>query len=523
MGVAWLVGVALSAVVDVPEGLPDASVSLRGHTPDFPVVLLAASAAGLWASRPYLTRPARRLLEAVFWLSAIAAAALAEGLPGAVIASLVLAWGAAALAHLCFGSPAATPSADQVADSLRDLGVDPGGLRLAQEQTWGVTNYTAGSEAELSIEVVGRDATDARLFAKLWRFIWYKDSGPTLSLTREHQVEHQAYVLFLAGRTGARLPDVVAAGLAGWRDDAIVVVRNPPGVRLSELEPERVTDAVLDDAWTNLMRLHDGRIAHGNPWVGNVVLDDAGTTGLVGLGDAVPSATDARLRLDRVQLLATTAQLVGKERALAAAHRALSTDDLVGLLALLEPTALTGAAKRHLTEPKKLLTGLREAGAELTGVEPPKPTELRRFSASSVFLAAAFALGVYLLVGQLAGVAAMGDIFKGAIWGWVGVTFVVAQLPQLSQAVAHAGRGVCPAAVRPGPRCPVRERVHRARGGHRRQRHPRHPVLPEAGPPTGGGRELRRPQLGRRLHRAGGPDRDRRGRHGIRVQPVDRW
>jgi glycosyltransferase 2 family protein len=350
VGVAWLVGVALSAAVDVPDTVSDAGVALHGHTPDFPVVLLAASGAGLWASRPYLTRPARRMLEAVFWLSAIAAADLAEGLPGAVIASLVLAWGAAALAHLCFGSPAATPSADQVADSLRYLGVDPGGLRLAQEQTWGVTNYTAGSEAELSIEVVGRDSTDARLFAKLWRFVWYKDSGPTLSLTREHQVEHQAYVLFLAGRTGARLPDVVAAGLAGWRDDAIVVVRNPPGVSLSGVEPERVADAVLDDAWTNLMRLHDGRIAHGNPWVGNVVLDDAGTTGLIGLGEAVPSASDARLRLDRVQLVATTAQLVGKERALAAAHRGLSTDDLVELLAFLEPTALTGAAKRHLTD-----------------------------------------------------------------------------------------------------------------------------------------------------------------------------
>jgi hypothetical protein len=187
VGVAWLVGVALSATVDVPDTLSDAGIALLGHTPDFPVVLVAASAAGLWASRPYLTRPARRMLEAVFWLSAIAAAALAEGLPGAVIASVVLAWGAAALAHLCFGSPAATPSADQVAGSLRDLEVDPGGLRLAREQPWGATYYTAGSEAEVSIEVVGRDATDARLLSKLWRFIWYKDSGPTLSLTRLDQ------------------------------------------------------------------------------------------------------------------------------------------------------------------------------------------------------------------------------------------------------------------------------------------------------------------------------------------------
>ncbi len=438
-GVASAVGALLSAAVDVPESLSDAARALNGHTPHFPVVLMAAGAAGLWASRPYLTRPARRLIETAFWLSALAAAALPEGLPGAVIASLVLAWGAAAVAHLCFGSPAATPSTHQVAGSLRDLGVDATGLRLAPEQHWGGTSYTAGVDGDLAIDVVGRDATDARLFAQAWRFVWYKDSGPTLTLTREHQVEHRAYVLLLAGQTRARVPGLVAVGLAGWRDDAVLAVRNPPGVRLSDVEPEHVTDAVLDDAWANLGRLHDGRIAHGNPWLGNVVLDDAGATALVGLDDAAPSATDARLRLDRVQLLATSAEAVGEDRALAAAHRALRADDLVDLLAFLEPTALTSAAKHHVTAPKALLSRLRDAGAALTGVEPPKPAELHRFPLSSVVLAAAFALGVYLLYAQLAGVAAMGDIFAGAIWGWVVMTFLIAQMPQISQAVAMLG------------------------------------------------------------------------------------
>ena len=146
------------------------------------------------------------------------------------------------------------------------------------------------------------------------------------------------------------MPDLVAAGLAGWRDDALLVVRNPAGATLLDVAPARVTDAVLDDAWANLARLHGGRIAHGNPWVGNVVVDDTGTTALVGLGDAVASATDARLRLDCVQLLATSAQLVGEDRALAAAHRGLGADDLVEVLAFLQPPALTGPAKRHIAQ-----------------------------------------------------------------------------------------------------------------------------------------------------------------------------
>jgi uncharacterized membrane protein YbhN (UPF0104 family) len=42
-------------------------------------------------------------------------------------------------------------------------------------------------------------------------------------------------------------------------------------------------------------------------------------------------------------------------------------------------------------------------------------------------------------VAQLVGVAAMGDVFRGADWTWVGITAVVAQLPQLSQSIAMLG------------------------------------------------------------------------------------
>ena len=178
----------------------------------------------------------------------MSAALLAEGLPGAVVASVVLAWGSASLAHLALGTPAATPAPDQVADSLTDLGVDAVDLRLAPDQTWGGTHYTGGTDGGLSIEVVGRDSTDAQFLAKLWRFVWYKDSGPTLSLTREHQVEHQAYVLFLAERTGARLPEVVAAGprgLAGRRARSSCRTRpaigSPPSIRTASPTPSSTT------------------------------------------------------------------------------------------------------------------------------------------------------------------------------------------------------------------------------------------------------------------------------------------
>ena len=116
------------------------------------------------------------------------------------------------------------------------------GLALAPEQSWGHTAFISDTDDRLAVEVVGRDSTDARLFAKLWRSVWYKDAGPTVSLRRAQQVEHQALVLLLAQRSGAVVPDLLAVGIAGARDDALLVVRNPPGTPLAGLATDQLGD-----------------------------------------------------------------------------------------------------------------------------------------------------------------------------------------------------------------------------------------------------------------------------------------
>jgi uncharacterized membrane protein YbhN (UPF0104 family) len=87
------------------------------------------------------------------------------------------------------------------------------------------------------VSVYGRDASDAQLLAKTVRFLFYRDSGPTLALTRRQQVEHEAYLTLMADRAGARVPVVLAAGPAGPAKDALFVTRPPPGHPLSAFAP----------------------------------------------------------------------------------------------------------------------------------------------------------------------------------------------------------------------------------------------------------------------------------------------
>ena len=96
------------------------------------------------------------------------------------------------------------------------------GIRRAPRQTWGVEQLTGRDNTGRTIElsVYGRDASDARVLAKVWRFCFYRDSGPTLILDRLQQVEHEAYLTLMAGRAGVRCPRCsppAGSGPAGTR------------------------------------------------------------------------------------------------------------------------------------------------------------------------------------------------------------------------------------------------------------------------------------------------------------------
>src|SRR5208283_4474341 len=94
----------------------------------------------------------------------------------------------------------------------------------------------------IGVSLYGRDAADAQVLSKSGRFLFYRDSGPALSLSRLQHVEHEAYMTLLAERSGVATARVLVAGIGGPRRDAALVVRPPQGVRLAEFEPAPVTE-----------------------------------------------------------------------------------------------------------------------------------------------------------------------------------------------------------------------------------------------------------------------------------------
>ena len=436
---------ALQAIVASEEVRAEAGLD-DPETPTFPVLLLAVATAVVLVAAPYLTRTARHLVVGLLAMASFGALLLTLGLAVDVFGAVVLGWGTAALVRLAVGSPEGTPTIAEVERALTELGVAVRGLRLTPEQAWGEVRFEAieagpeGSEpTPLSIIVIGRDASDARLLAKLWRSLWYKDSGPQVSLTRLGQLERRAYLLLLAAQNGVPVEQVVAAGSAGEDDDAVLVLREPAGTRFTELGPGEVTDDALVTAWSMVDRLHRARIVHGSLSTATVTLRGDGSVALLEFSRASSSPTAARVALDRVGLLATTAALVGEERALAAAEQGIGHEELAELLSYLEPAALTSDARREIGDAKQLLEHLRTRGAELTDTEAPTLVSLHRVSVANLLMAVGTIFGVYLLIAQFSDVPDLRESLQSAEQGWVVVTALLSQLPQFAGAFVLLG------------------------------------------------------------------------------------
>jgi uncharacterized protein (TIRG00374 family) len=434
-GVCALLGVLLGSAAGRPP-----SDALAGFNTGYPVTQLAVAVAVAATALPYLSRPVHRLVSLLLTLAVLAGICAGAALPVNALSSVALGWGVAAALHLAVGSPLGLPSAAEVTEWIADLHVMVRGVTRAPRQAWGVEQFTGRDTSGKTIElsVYGRDASDARVLAKLWRFCVYRDSGPTLIMDRLQQVEHEAYLTLMAGRAGVLVPDVLAAGRFGPRRDAALVTTVPEGPDLSRAGGADLADATLDEILLAVLRLRDAGISHGALSGDTIIVSDQGVC-LRSFRRASASAPASRLNTDLAAVLAAMAVQAGAERTAASATRVLDADTTRAALVHLQRSALDPVTVAALKDHKDLLPRLREAVAAGAGIEAPKLAEAKRVSWPNLLFAVGSLLGIWLIIGVLSDAGDSLDAIKGASWGWVALAFVFAQLPVAAEGWALLG------------------------------------------------------------------------------------
>ena len=436
---AWGLCALLGVFLGSDAGRPPID-ALAGLNTGYPVTQLAVTIAVVATALPYLSRPVHRLVSFLVAVAVLAAVTGGYALPVNALSSLALGWGVAAALHLAVGSPLGLPSAAEVTEWIADLNLTVQDITRSPRQVWGVEQLTGHDRAGRTIElaVYGRDASDARVLAKLWRFCLYRDSGPTLILDRMQQVEHEAYLTLMAGRAGAGVPEVLAAGRFGPSRDAALVTSLPDGPALSQSTGAAVPDGTLDEVLRTVLRLRTAGIAHGALGADTIIVT-AGGICVRNFRCASSAAPANRLDSDLAAVLAAMAVLAGVERTSAAAARVLDADLAGSALVHLQRAALDPATVAVLQHQKELLPRLRAAVAAEAGIDVPKLAEEKRVSWANLLFAAGSLIGIWAIIGVLSDATGSLDVIKGASWGWVTLAFVFAQLPVVFESWALIG------------------------------------------------------------------------------------
>jgi glycosyltransferase 2 family protein len=430
----------LEAAIDLPGRLADAVTSGTWiASTRFPSLgYLTAAAAVAMVGKPWLSRQWRRATDiALLGVALVMAVAGSAGVPAILLAaSAGAALGAALLAG--FGAPNRRPAPATVAAALTESGIDVSGLTLQRAVGGRSQLYVADRSdgGKTFVKVFGRDSRDADLLYRGYRALLLRgpnDSWPSPSLKLD--VEHEAFLLLLARQGGVRCPRVET--LASLADGSIVLaLEYVDGRRLDEIPPDEIDDRLLDATWSEVEALHGQRMAHRALRGANVLVGPEGPV-VIDLGFGDESATARMQAIDRAELLASLAVLVGADRAVASAARVVGADALAATVPYLQPLALSAATRKQVS--KTLLHDLRAAVATSSGAEPAPLERLIRVRPRTVFMIAALVGAFYVLLPQLANV---GDSFRAlrhASWAWLVVCVLMSLLTYVASAIGMAG------------------------------------------------------------------------------------
>jgi undecaprenyl-diphosphatase len=442
---AWVATTGLMWVLDVGHPASVLSSIRPGSwltSAAFPSpAVLAGAAAVVVAVAPWLNRPWRRAAWLVLLMAAVARIVAGTAAPMELVLALAMGATVGTGLLLLFGAPDRRLRPTEIQAALTDAGLPVISVVSANVEARGSRPFVGrtSSGQDLFVKALGTDQRDADLLYRLYRWVRLRrvgDSRPAASLVQA--VEHQALVGVMAARAGVAVPAVRRVVTA--RDgSALLVMDLVDGCSLDRLPVENVTDELLGRVWHEVDRLHRAGIAHRSMRPANILVQRDGRARIADFSFSELVGTERQMALDVAELLASSATLVGAERAVAAAVTVIGARRLASAVPLLQPLALSAATWRAIAEHEGLLTETRSRAAAVSGRPADELAHLYRVRPRTLVMVAMAAGAFYFVLPKLAQVGSSWDALQSADWAWVPVVVAMSGLTYVAAAVSGLG------------------------------------------------------------------------------------
>ncbi|HEX4902024.1 MAG TPA: lysylphosphatidylglycerol synthase transmembrane domain-containing protein [Acidimicrobiales bacterium] len=306
---------------------------------------------------------------------------------------------------LVAGTPSGQATAADVVAGLEAIGMVPQRVEPHAGDARGSLPWFVElrSGTRLFVKTASSEERIADLLYRLWRRIQLKDSGDTRpAASLQQAAEHESLAATRAIAAGVRTPRVL--GLGRLPDGGVFslheVIEGRDLVGIAEDDgPDAIGEATLREVWSMVTTLHRGRIAHRDLRAANVVVADDGEVWLVDFAFADVAADDELRQRDLVELLASTAGLVGVDRAVDAAVTTLGEETWHDILPFVQPLATTAATRASLG--RDGFAELRAALVSRIQASEPELPRLGRLDGRTILSVLALGVATWTLLPQL--------------------------------------------------------------------------------------------------------------------------
>lgn len=215
-------------------------------------------------------------------------------------------------------------------------------------------------------KIFGKQEHAADWLFKIFRFFRYKNlQAEEPYMNSRRNVEIESFAMLWAKQAGVRVPKVV--DLMKFGSYWILLQEKCDAIALSD--HGHVLQKSLVDAWRQVGRLHAANIAHRDLRAANLMIDKHGQVWIIDFGFAEVSAGKQRQYMDTAELLMSMTLVVGVERTVNAAIKAVDPDDLKRSLPYLQKAVFSGATTKQLRQNSRLLEELRAELQEQIGIK----------------------------------------------------------------------------------------------------------------------------------------------------------
>ncbi len=390
----------------------DAQVTLPAYIAGVAALLTVAGHRG--------TRRALSVSWNVLWAAlAVAVISGIVTLPAALVTVLV-----GRLAGLGFryllGSTADRAYGDALVDGIERAGFTPKRLVRADPSVGDTTQdrdelstalgrtrhgrvyaLTTVENHHLIVVALDADQHAAGFVTKLWSSLRLRGINARADVSLRHSAEATALVSHAARGAGVHTARVL--GMSQARDTMIVIYQRPLSARpLSDIDPDDVTDETVDAIWEQISKAHSVGISHRSLsadtiMVGYDELVDVPTVWLTSWELGEVATSDLAKRIDRSQMVGLLAPIVGAQRAVASAFRAVGGEGVERFAPMLQAITLPRATRAALRASVTDLGGLRKEIVERLPDADIEPDKIARFGLRTVLTIAAGIVAAFLI------------------------------------------------------------------------------------------------------------------------------